>query len=393
MTPPAAAPPVSEVQPNPLASTLGGKEAILARFQAFQKGEAEPVQKEAPQEEVKVESQAPEKVEAKQESSLLPKEKEVIKPVAKEEPKKVEDKKGSDGLTKEERAELIKFKEEASRAKELEAKLKDFDLTTKELNELKALKSELEEKAKVYEAKATAFDVTATPKFQETIAKPMGRLVEAMERLCAGNEISVDEVFAALENPDISKGNATLAEFMASLNTFDQGDFTRMVGDMRDLNRKGQELVAKAPEAWTALQAEQQKAQEVEKTKAKETYKMANEAVFKAMQDRFPFLKEETLAKDVSQGALEVDFDNLSPDAKAYYAQAGMVALHFNPIIKSKDEEIASLKAALKKHSITVGPASGSKPDDKGESQKQESETEGSTVGSRLVAAMAGVRG
>ncbi len=398
MTPPA--PPASDVQPSGGNSSLGGKEAILARFQAFQRGEdttAKPEQKEAPieKQEVKVESQAPEKQEVKkEESSILPKEKELPKPVQKqEEVKKVEVSKGTDGLTKEERAELVKFKEEAARAKELESKLKDYDLTTKELNELKALKGELESKAKTFEAKATAFDITSSPKWQETIVNPMSQLIKGMEALCESNTISADEVFAALENPDISKGNATLSEFMASMNTLDQRSFDRMIGDMRDINRKGQELVAKAPEAWTALQAEQTKAQEEAKVKAKETYKMANEAVFKAMQERFPFLKDETVAKEVSEGALAVDFDTMSPDAKAYYAQAGMTALHFNPIIKSLKEENESLKAALKKHSINVGPNNASRPEEKQESQQSNAETEGSTVGSRLVAAMAGVRG
>lgn len=407
MTPPSA-PPISEAQPQSSSSTLGGKEAILARFQAFQRGEDTSVAKEEPKQETPQQeappakeekpdaSQAPEnKPEAKQESSILPKEKELPKPPTKQEAKVEKPKselRGSDGLNKEERAELLKFKEKASKVEELEAKLKDFEITTKELAELKALKDDLEQRAKTYEAKATAFDITSTPKWQETIAQPMSLLVKAMESLCESNGLPTDEVFAALENQDISKGNAALSEFMSSMNTLDQRSFDRMIGDMRDINRKGQELVAKAPEAWTALQAEQQKAKEEAKAKELETYKLANEAVFKAMQERFPFLKDETISKEVLEGATALDFEGMSPDAKAYYAQAGMTALHFNNIVKSKDEEIASLKAALKKHQ-PIGPNNGSRSEEKPEGQNQEAAMDGMTTGERMVAAIAGMRG
>jgi hypothetical protein len=363
-TPPATTLP-SESAPPALTSSLGGAKAIAGRFAAFQAQEAaggtkaDPGPSEAPKPASGAEAtETTPKVEA---SSALPPEKESPKEEKKPDPKPAAtDKKvGSDGLTKEERADLVRFKKEAERAGELEKKLADHELTRKERDELKELHAKAEERAKTYEAKAMAFDVRSSPEFQKSIIEPGERLEGAMREIIKEFKLSEEDVFGAIFNPSSVKGNATLSEYISNMDAMTARRFERIVGDMRDLEVRSQQLIEKAPEAWQAIQANSKKLEEESKAKAKETYRLASEDVFSQMQQRFPFLKEEAVAKEVMAEASSLDFDSLTPDKKAYYAQSGQALLHVNSILKAKDAEIASLKAALKKGGSEPGPADG----------------------------------
>jgi hypothetical protein len=353
--------------PRTSTSALGGAKEIMNRFEAFRAAEAEGGKETKP--EAPEKAAAPQKAangtETKQEASsekkadgLLPPEKGLQKaPESKAEAKgdkkdqSTEEKRGSDGLTKTERAELVKFKERAEAA---EAKLGEHELTRKEAEELRAYKEtaeakvkELEERSKIYEAKATAFDVTASPHYQKTIHEPMVTLTKGMEALCEQKKLDADAVFAAIANPDESVGNEALSEFLASLDTFTSNKFQRMVNDMRDLDRKGQELIAKSPEAWSAIQAEQTRQAEAQKTKDKETYEIAGKALIPAWQERFPFITPE-MGEEIRKEALTVDFDKLPPASKATYAQALAVTTRMNAALQAKDAEIERLKKAIK---------------------------------------------
>ncbi len=353
-------------------SGLGGPKAIAERYQAHLAGQDTSLRAEAKvTQEVKAEpkevakeivKEAPKEI--KRESSILPQEKEIKTAEPKEEKKAQSTestpikKVGVDGLTKEERSELVAFKEKASRVDELEQKVKDHESTSKERDELKALTKELESKVKLYEAKATALDVTTSPHFQKTITEPIVRISKSLESIIKGNSLDADAIWSAIQNPKTTEGNAILSEQMAALDTLTSRQFERMVNDLRDLDAKGQDLIAKAPEAWTAIQEDERKRSVEQSTKDKEVYTRANQAVYQAMEERFPFFKEGDIGKEILKDASEADFKSMSPDKLAYYAQAGMAMLHVNSVIKAKDAEIASLKSALKKEK-SPGPADG----------------------------------
>lgn len=389
--------------PNPItqqAQTAVAGPSMGARFAAFQQKEATakapaPEAKETPNPTPPATEQkpAPEtKVEAKT-STLLPSEKTAPKEpsqLTEKKPDPTPEKKGADGLTKEERAELVRFKKEAERVSELEEKVKTFEATQSERDELKRRYTELEERAKVYEAKATAFDVRNSTHFQETVDKPMKILVHGMDDLCQKNNLNADEVYQAIWAPNETDGNVKLAEFLGSMDGFTTDKFKRMVNDMRDLGRKAQELTEKAPEAWSAIQAEEKKRKEEALSKSKETYRLANEAVFHGdgkeagLKDRFPFLKDTPEGQQVLTDAIAVDFDTMPPGTRAYYAQAGQAALHFNRILQAKETEIAQLKEALKKEGHVARPSDGNKPLE--EAKSEADPYAGMTTGQRMAA-------
>lgn len=373
----------------------------MDRFQRAMAGEntsirAEEQRKDNPpaKQETQESKPEPETKKEPKESSVLPKEIAPKTPEKKEEPKKsipsTEQKKvGTDGLTVEERKDLLAFKEKASRVDELEAKVKDHESTAKERDELKKLKEELEEKVKINDAKAKAFDIRSSQEFKEAIADPMTKLYNGMKELCKNHKIEFKEVMAALESPDTAKGNAALDEFMAPLDRLSARTFERIVNDMRDLNAQANEMMDRAPEAWEAIQTASQKKAEEQKVKDKETYRLANDTVLKHMQERFPFLSDKEVSAEVLKEANELDFAAMPPDVRAYYAQSGQVALRFNGILKERDAEIAQLKAALSKHQKEPGPTDGSSSTasvNGREAQDEDKSMDGMTTGQRFVA-------
>jgi hypothetical protein len=404
IAPPPAAPANEISRQASLNSTLGGAKAISDRFKAFQAAESakaapDAASEAAPEPAVptltapETRSQSVQETQ-KQASGILPPEKapaEVKTPPSQStetnpNPPKV----GKDNMTKEERADFLKYKAEAARVTELEQKVKDYEATRAEKEELAKRYAEIEERAKVLEAKATAFDVRNSPHFQETIEKPMLILSKGMDELIQKNSLKAQEVYDAIWAQDEIEGNIKLAEFLGGMDGFTADKFKRMTNDMRDLSRRAQELSARAPEAWSAIQAEEKKKAELNATKAKETYRLANEAVFhgdgqhQGMKDRFTFLKDTPEGEQVLKEAMAVDFDALDAGSKAYYAQAGLAALHFNNVIKSKDAEIASLKAALQKDNRVPNPSDGHRPTPQSEAAVTEDKLKGMSTGQRL---------
>lgn len=384
--------PLNEIsQAASQSSTLGGPKAIQERFKSFVAAESNSstettTVKETPQKPAKTPAKATvEKVE-KAESILPPEEgvetqstdksKETTQDPSKE-------KKGSDGMNATERKEFLELKAKAERAVELEQKVKDGEATLKQYEELRGLHADLEERYKLVEAKATAFDVRNSPQFKATVSEPLGILVKGVEDLCSKVNLKPAEVFDAIWDEDEIKGNTKLSEFLGSMDSVTARKFERMVDDMRITAAKGDKLLASAPEAWTAIQADQKKAEEAKAVKEKETYKIANEAIFNEMKQRFPFLAEEEVADKVIKGALELDFRAMSPDKLAFYAQAGMASLHFNKVLKAKDAEIASLKSALQKDKPS-GPGDGAPHKEESQETVDEKQYEGMTTGQRM---------
>lgn len=357
-----------DTPPSVGTSSLGGAGAIMERFKAFEKGESGESKTEAKVEESKSTQDPENRTETKQEASsekkgdsILPPEKGSQKaPESKVEAKgspdkgvqSTEAKRGSDGLTKEERAEVVKFK---ARAEELEAKLADHEATTKELTELRKIRvdletkyKEVEERANLYYAKAVEHDVKVDPEFRRVVIEPMETLSKGMESLCEKNKLDVDAVFAAISNPDEVAGNAALSDIRSGLDEFTADKFKRIVNDLRDTERKGQDMLRDAPKTLTALQTKAKEEAERKSVADKETYEKASKALIPAWQERFPFI-DKAMGEEILKEGMEVDFDKLTPASKATFAQALAVSTRFNSILKAKDDEIAALKAAVKK--------------------------------------------
>lgn len=407
------APSVPQSPPRVGTSTLGGANKILERFKEFKAKEAgvepkapvapappvqeqkpskpeEPPQKPAPEQKPVVEKKPavdPKKAEIE---SILPPEKPLPskKEEKKEEVQSTEDSKiGTDGLNKEQRAELLKFKEKAARVDELEKQAETYTLTFKERDELKKTKEELEARLKELEPAAYMHNIMLDPKYKQSFGEPMQKIESYLVKVCEKFKISPGELQTAIWNEDRFAGNEKLSELFSEMDSTSSQEALSTIQKLRELVASEREYLKNPVEAWNALEAERKSKEEQKKQEFASTYRLASEKVADAMESRFPFIKEKGLRDEILKESLEVDFDSLTPQQKAGIIQSYSVALRINPIIDELRSEIERLKKAIK-DDIPPGPNDGSPESPKVEKSDYLSEEELSkmTPGQRLTA-------
>lgn len=371
------APSVPQTQPRVGTSSLGGAAQIVKRFQEFKAkesgGEAKaPVAPAAPAAPVKEQAAPPAKEEPKVEKevvsvdpkkteleSILPPEKTLPKKEEKKESvQSTEDVKGTDGLTKEQRAELVRFKEKAARVDELEKQAETYTLTTKERDELKKAKEDLEARIKELEPAAYMHNITLDPKYQESFGKPMKIIDTYLGKVCEKFSINPSELQSAIWNEDRFAGNQKLSELFSEMDSTTAQEALSTIQKFRELAVSEREYLKNPIEAWNALETERKSLSEQKKQEFKQTYKIASEKVMDAMESRFPFIKEKGIREEILKESLDVDFDALTPAQKAGIVQSYAVALRINPLIDELREEIARLKKAIK-DDLPPGPGDG----------------------------------
>jgi hypothetical protein len=274
---------------------------------------------------------------------------------------------GSDGLTKEERAQVVEFRKRAetaeARAKELEAKEAEGQASAKELAELKRLNKERETDYERNEREIAAVRIQGSKKYQETIAQPMQRLTTKIEEIAKGTQQDPDTVFNAIGIADTVKRNLALNEILEKMDPLTQDVFKQSVNALLDLEPKAAKLMSEAREAWQAHQLEEKQAKESEAQLKRETYLKASEEVWKVMQERLPALSDPEISKRVRERADKFDIYTAPEDIVAMAAQSAYSVGEMQAVIDKKDEEISQLKASIERlNGERVGPANGSTP-------------------------------
>lgn len=293
------------------------------------------------------------------------------------------DKIGTDGLTKEERAQVVEFKKRAetaeSRLKELETKHQEGEATAKELAELKKLNQSREADYDRNEREIAAIRIMGSKKYQETIARPMQALTAKIQEIAKGCNLDADAVFGTIGMTDLVKRNNALKDYLDSMDPLTAETFKQSVNALLDLEPKAHKLITESREAWQALQIEEKEAGEREAQLKRETYLKASDAVWKEMQDKLPMLNKEDITKHVRAKADNFDFSKADPDILAYMVQSGYSMKYMQEAIDAKDQEIAQLKASVSRlGGERIGPADGATSD-----RKEAAKFEGSTSGDR----------
>lgn len=307
--------------------------------------------------------------------------KDKIDPAKKEAPADGKDKIGTDGLTKEERAQVVEFKKRAeaaeTRVKELETKASDGEATAKELAELKKLHKDKESDYERNEREIAAIRVQGSKKYQETIAKPMQMLTDKIEEIAKGCQLDPDAVFNTIGMGDLVKRNAALKEYMDAMDPLTQDTFKQAVNTLLDLEPKAKKIMAEAREVWQATQLEEKEAAKAADEKRRETYLKASDAVWDEMTSRIPALADPEIAKQVRAKADNFDIAKAEPDLQAFAAQSAYAIKHMQAAIDSRDVEIAQLKESVKRlGGERLGPGDGA-PGKQEDTRKLEGATSG----------------
>ncbi len=358
---PSPAPKLGGKPSSPQKSSLGGGANILKGFQELtSKHAAAPADKSA----IPSEKQIPSKVDKKDETVVEKTEAEKASEAAKLQSTEGKDAKGTDGMTPEERAAFV------SNKKASEGWAKEKEQVTAELSTLKAEKEAYENRIKEYENRvkelepvALMQDIRLHPKYKDTIEKPQQEIEAFLGKVCKKYELKPNEVNSAIWNEDEFAGNEAIAEMKTNMDDVTSANFARAIQDLRKIAQDEAKLLKDPQGAMTALNAERKKADEEAKVKAEKTYRMAKDAVWEALPESFPFLKDvfkdKALADEVKADADAIQWDNMSPDAKAFYAYAGSVFLRQGHLTKADKDEIAQLKTALANATKQTSPANG----------------------------------
>lgn len=385
-----ATPPPPDVSQTSIASgksgnsALGGPKAISDRLSSFMDKRAgiEPKEKTSlPLPDKKKESPA-DKTKDADKTELNGKDK--VDPSKKDLPVDDKAKVGTDGLTKEEREQVVTFKKRAeaaeSRLKELEAKAQEGEASAKELAEIKRINKERESDYERNEREIAAIRVQGSKKYQETIARPMQMLTEKIEEIAKGCNLDPDAVFNSIATADLVKRNGALKDYMESMDPLTQDTFKQAVNALLDLEPKAKRIMQESREVWQATQLEEKEAAKRAEEQRRETYLKASDAVWSEMTSRITALNDPDITKAVREKADNFDFSKAEPDLQAFAAQAAYSVKHLQQAIDSRDEEIAQLKASVKRlGGERLGPGDGSTAPD-----KSSTKVEGANSGARF---------
>lgn len=373
----------------------------LTEFINGKNGEAKP--------EVKVEDPAAKVAEEK------PKEEVKVDP-----PAKGGGPRGTDGLTRTERAEVqtaYKARDaERQRAEAAESKIKDYDSKVKDL-EQKVSQGDLtykeaQAKLKEWETKYTTLEadhngwlskqdklalvqVQNSEVFQGELGKLEAQekaLEGPLEALCKGYEVSMNEVLSAHFNQDIVERDKKLEELLSGMNGTSRSRVYSMLEKIEFVYASREQLVARIQEDPKGALAAVKEAEETKQRLIKEregvAYKRTADATWEhVIKKEFPLVEDKDVAARVQAKANTIDWANLSHDKKAMLVYGAFAAVEYRDTLLKQQQRIKELEASVKKHTTDAGMNLGHSServkvgaDDDGSRRQQDADGEDMTV-------------
>lgn len=279
---------------------------------------------------------------------------------------KDDDQRGTDGLTKEERSALLRYKKQAEEAdrriKELEQTIADVESTRKERDEAKRELEELREKAKERDSAweraqaALAYhNIQEHPRYKKEILEPITKAIESVQHICKSKEIDHMKIIAAIEHPDVIEGDEIISEAIVNLPEATKTRFLRHVEELRSLIEKENIIRSDAKKAWESL-VENDRIEEKSKREREVTeYKKASKEVFSLLEERYKDIFEEKEDGKTVKDIILEDFERIDPskiselpaDHKAYFFQAGHILPFVERALHRTAEKVKELEEVI----------------------------------------------
>lgn len=235
--------------------------------------------------------------------------------------------------------------------KELEA-LKAGPQTQANKEEIERVKQELETyrtKATEYEQRMALIDVTQTEEYRTTIGEPLARAEQLIGDYAKEYELNIADIAAAAMQDNPLARNRALAEMTASMDTYNQQEFHKLVSSARDLYVRSEQAKSKAAETLKYVEAERQKKAEQERehyTKAREE---AHGKVWDGITSRLSFLKDSPERDKLLADAKSADIASSPPDVQAYAATAAVLLPSLAAKLDEAQKKIAELEGSIAK--------------------------------------------
>lgn len=298
-----------------------------------------------------------------------------------EDPPKGSSKKASEDWKKL-RGSRDKYKDQATElenaVKEKEAKLAEFEAKVAEMEGKAALSEELQAKLDNYdelERQVAMIRVEESPEYKKAVSEPLSTIEEQVVALGKENEASLDDIFDAVNEPDLAKQRIKLKEVTAGWDEIDKIELRNMAADARTLFSKQREMRENAASA--AKQHEELTKAEAEKAAAaaKQEFLKASESVVSQIKEKMPFvpLREgETAEKRIAALAEKmktVDYDSQSVHGKAVAAAAALALPTAIQTITKLQSDIKALEKRLSSKNASK-PTQSAPVDDAGDDEE-----------------------
>lgn len=245
--------------------------------------------------------------------------------------------------------------------KEKESKLAELESKVTELEELRgkaAISAELEEKLKNYEElekTVSLLRIEESPEYKKAVAAPLAAIEDQVVALGKENEAPLDEIFDAINEPDLAAQRTKLKAVTAGWDEIDKIELRNMAADARSLFGKQREMRENA--ATTVKQQEEMSKAEAERqaAEAKQAFLKASESVVNTIKEKVPFvpLRDGETVEDrmaaLSEKLKAVDFESKGHSEKAVAAASALVLPDAIKTISHLQKEVKALEERLAK--------------------------------------------
>jgi len=273
------------------------------------------------------------------------------------------------GLSKKGKADWGALKEAKERYKTQAKEIEEAKATLEaELAELRPKLAEAEEWAKQKELYEDAQKelaiarVEGTRDYKETIKKPLDSIEEQIVAIAKTNEISVEKLFSAIEEPDPVKRRQALNEVTEDMNRVDQDDVFQMSRDAQTLLAKKAEVQEKAREGLKEARERESAEKAASERKFRDEIEKSVPHVVGELSKRFPIRKidgeeaapdQDSFFSKMTDALKKHDFDGDPVDRKVYQAASSVLLKRATAQLTEAYDKIAKLEARVEKKNRT----------------------------------------
>lgn len=254
------------------------------------------------------------------------------------------DKKASDKF-KALRNELKEFKQKQKEVvvpDDVQQKLKDLELRA---SEAEGLRQQVEELSSV----SAKVKVESSNEYKQKVLTPAIEILQEADQIAEAHEISPDVIQAIIQEQDKEMQARLIQTHLSELNEVEKQDIYRMIFDYKNLGKIRQEMLDKAEERITQIEAEQIAQQQRQAEEEKKAVQSIQSNIWDKYKEVIPgFVNENGEPTEewtkLRNRSLSIDFNKAAGKDKAYAAFAGVALPH---VIK----ELNNAKRLLQEYS------------------------------------------
>jgi len=283
---------------------------------------------------------------------------------------------------------LRKEKQEIARQRDaFQAELDQLKTRSTELEGERAIREELEQKVKEYEAKLNVTRIEDSPVFQKAVTEPARKIGEATEKFANQYGVDLRQLDQVFDIADEGKRKAAFRDLFSGMDIDpeDGMEIRALAKEFRTIVNKRDEILADSEKTLAELEAIQQRQHEREAALRADERRATTKQVADHTLRKLPILKalEGFDFNKAAESVSETDLDSLDLPNKAYNTMAGQALPKLAKAYQQALQQIEGLSDELEKIRNSSPRPGGSMPVSVGKTSSS-APTEGETVVDRF---------